>query len=125
MIPLLVVDDSSTVRAIVSEVARPLGFQITEAADGYEAWQILKKTPKFFSLVIADINMPRMNGIELVREIRSETATKDLPVCILTADTSISTMQELKALSVDVYLVKPINENSLRTVLHHFSPKQP
>lgn len=122
MTALLVVDDSQTVRAIVSGVALPLGFKITEAADGYEAWQILKNAPQSFQLVIADINMPRMNGIELVREIRGESTTQSIPVCILTADTSISTMQELKALGVDVYLVKPIEENSLRTVLNHFTP---
>jgi two-component system sensor histidine kinase and response regulator WspE len=78
---VLVVDDSITVRELERQLLRNHGYDVTVAVDGQEGWHTVRTEP--FDLVISDIDMPRMNGLELVQAIRADPALRDLPVIVV------------------------------------------
>ncbi len=78
---ILVVDDSITVRELERQLLRNQGYEVSVAVDGQEGWNLLRANP--FDLVISDVDMPRMNGLELVKAIRADAALRDLPVIIV------------------------------------------
>ncbi len=80
---ILVVEDSITVRNVLRNIIEASGFRVTTAVDGMEAYQKLQK--ETFSLVVSDIDMPRMNGFELTAKIREDKQLADLPVVLVTA----------------------------------------
>jgi two-component system chemotaxis response regulator CheY len=104
---VLAVDDSATVRKFVSVSLTMQGFDVVTACDGMDA---LEKLPKrSFDLVITDLNMPNMDGFELIKALRENPQTKDLPVIILTSLTD-ETSKELGAqLGVRSYVNKPFS----------------
>ena len=104
---ILIVDDSATVRKFVSASLTMQGFTVIAACDGMDA---LEKLPSWtFDLVITDLNMPNMDGFELIRSLRENPQYRDLPVIILSSlgdRQSIETGRELGASS---YLMKPFS----------------
>lgn len=80
---ILVVDDSLSVRTLVRTTLQSAGYEVIAKADGREAWQALSESS--FSLVVSDVRMPQMDGLELVRRIRSSETLKNLPVILLTS----------------------------------------
>jgi two-component system sensor histidine kinase and response regulator WspE len=78
---VLVVDDSITVREVQRQLLENRGYHVTIAVDGMDGWQRVRSDP--FDLVITDVDMPRLNGIDLVRSIKQDTRLKDLPVMIV------------------------------------------
>jgi CheY-like chemotaxis protein len=104
---ILVVDDSATVRKFASVSLSMQGFTITTACDGMDA---LEKLPRAkVDLVITDLNMPNMDGFELVRTLRESPATRDLPVIILTSLDDSGSRQRGLELGVQSYLMKPFS----------------
>ena len=89
-IKILVVDDSSTMRMIIRKELKSIGVNFEEAADGEIAWNRLCEQPNEFKVVLSDVNMPNMNGIELLRKIRSDHRFNGLPVVMLTSETEES-----------------------------------
>jgi len=79
---VLVVEDSVTVRQVEKKLLENKGYHVTLAVDGVDGWNILNRE-EGFDLIISDIDMPRMNGIELVKKIRNEEKYKDLPIMIV------------------------------------------
>ncbi len=79
---VLVVDDSMSSRTLQRAMLQTAGYEVTLAADGKEAWRLLQTEP--FDLLVSDIQMPEMNGIELTRKVRSTANLKDLPVILVT-----------------------------------------
>jgi two-component system chemotaxis response regulator CheY len=83
----LVVDDFTTMRRILRNLLAELGFrQVDEASDGRVAFEMLKQNT--YDFVISDINMPRVNGYELLRQIRADAKMKDVPVLLITSEAS-------------------------------------
>ena len=78
---ILVVDDSLTVRQAERQLLENQGYQVDVAVDGMEGWSAVRLHP--YQLVVTDVDMPRMNGIELVRKIRAEPRIQDLPVIVV------------------------------------------
>jgi two-component system, chemotaxis family, sensor histidine kinase and response regulator WspE len=78
---ILVVDDSITVREVQRQLLEGRGYQVVVAVDGLDGWNTLRDSP--FDLVISDVDMPRMNGIELVRSIKQDSRLRDMPVMIV------------------------------------------
>jgi len=78
---VLVVDDSITVREVQRQILRTHGYEVEVAVDGQDGWNRVQAEP--FDLVISDIDMPRMNGLEFVRHIREDGALKELPVIVV------------------------------------------
>jgi two-component system sensor histidine kinase and response regulator WspE len=78
---ILVVEDSITVREVERQILRHHGYDVAVAVDGQEGWNVVRAEP--FDLIITDVDMPRMNGLELIRAIRSHAALHDLPIIIV------------------------------------------
>jgi len=103
---ILVVDDMEAVRTSVCALLQHFGFaNIVEAEDGCQALDIIKSNK--IDLLITDLDMPNMDGIELVRAIRSDDSLKALPVLFLTADAEKNSIVEAVQAGVDDYLLKP------------------
>ncbi|NDJ34080.1 MAG: response regulator [Chloroflexi bacterium] len=108
---VLVVDDSPSVRRVVSGFLESIGWQVTAARDGIEALELLERVNPDAALV--DIEMPRMNGYELLATIKETPGLSALPVVMLTSRSAAKHKQRAEALNVDGYLVKPYQEEQL------------
>lgn len=110
---ILVVDDFSTMRRIVRNILKQLGYSnIEEAEDGDVALTRLKLDR--YGLVISDWNMPNMTGIELLKNIRSDSALKDIPVLMVTAEAKQENVIVAIQSGVNNYIVKPFTAEVLK-----------
>ncbi|MDE2343756.1 MAG: chemotaxis response regulator CheY [Betaproteobacteria bacterium] len=108
----LVVDDFSTMRRIVRNLLKELGFtNVQEAEDGVDALQ--KLAGGNFDFVVSDWNMPNMTGIELLRKIRSDPTLKHLPVLMVTAEAKKENIIEAAQSGASGYIVKPFTAATL------------
>ena len=113
---ILIVDDFSTMRPIVKNLLRDLGFNNTlEADDGLTALPLLKRGD--FDFVVTDWNMPGMQGIDLLRQIRADEQLKHLPVLMITAEAKREQIIEAAQAGVNGYIVKPFNAVTLKEKL--------
>jgi two-component system chemotaxis response regulator CheY len=109
---ILVVDDFSTMRRIVRNLLKELGFSnVHEAEDGVDALKKLRADT--FDFVVSDWNMPNMTGIELLREIRKDDALKHLPVLMVTAEAKKENIIEAAQAGASGYVVKPFTAVTL------------
>lgn len=110
---ILVVDDFSTMRRFIRGILEQLGYrEVEEADDGDSALEKLRGTR--FNLVIADWNMPRMNGLDLVRAIRADEGLKTIPVLMVTAEASKENIIEAVKSGASGYVVKPFSSDVLK-----------
>ncbi len=111
---ILVVDDFSTMRRIVKNVLRELGFSnMKEAEDGNSALQVLRSSKIDF--VVTDWNMPGMDGLSLLKAIRADDKLKTIPVLMVTAEAKREQIIEAAQSGVNGYVVKPFNAHTLKT----------
>jgi two-component system chemotaxis response regulator CheY len=109
---ILVVDDFSTMRRIVRNLLKELGFSnVHEAEDGVDALKKLRA--ETFEFVVSDWNMPNMTGIDLLREIRKDDALKHLPVLMVTAEAKKENIIEAAQAGASGYVVKPFTATTL------------
>jgi two-component system chemotaxis response regulator CheY len=109
---VLVVDDFSTMRRIIKNILRQLGFtNIIEADDGSTAWETLNKDKIDF--VISDWNMPKMPGIELLRKVRGSEEFASMPFLMVTAEAQQENIIEAVQAKVSNYIVKPFTAETL------------
>ncbi|WP_028972618.1 response regulator [Spirochaeta cellobiosiphila] len=112
---ILVVDDSSAIRQSLEFVLKENGFDVITAEDGQDGLSKVKAAK--YDLVITDVNMPNMDGITLVKEARSLSDYKFVPILVLTTESQDSKMQEGKAAGATGWIVKPFdNEKLLGTI---------
>jgi two-component system chemotaxis response regulator CheY len=104
---ILVVDDSPTVRKFVSVSLSMQGFRVVTACDGMDALEQLPA--QSVDLVITDLNMPHMDGFELIKSLRESPTYRDLPVIILTSASDEMSKQHSQQLGVHSYLQKPFS----------------
>lgn len=115
-IKVLIVDDFSTMRRIIKNLLRDLGFTNTfEADDGNSALPLLKGGD--FEFVVTDWNMPVMQGIDLLKEIRKDPKLKHLPVLMVTAEAKREQIIEAAQAGVNGYIVKPFTAGTLQSKL--------
>lgn len=115
-IKILIVDDFSTMRRIIKNLLRDLGFTNTsEADDGNTALPMLKDGD--FEFVVTDWNMPIMQGIDLLKEIRKDPKLKHLPVLMVTAEAKRDQIVEAAQAGVNGYIVKPFTAGTLKEKL--------
>jgi two-component system chemotaxis response regulator CheY len=112
MSTVLVVDDSHLVRALVGRALGHAGFSIVEAADGEEALRRLRETPET-QLVICDVNMPNMNGLEFLQAIRAEPLESKVPVIILTTRGQLDLLGQARSLGARCWILKPFDAEQL------------
>lgn len=109
---ILVVDDFSTMRRIVRNLLKELGFSnVEEAEDGVDALKKLRADT--FDFVVSDWNMPNMTGIDLLREIRKDPGLKHLPVLMVTAEAKKENIIEAAQAGASGYVVKPFTAITL------------
>ena len=115
MASILAVDDSASLRQMVSFTLKSEGHQVVEAADGEEGLQSAKA--QTFDLVITDVNMPRMDGISLIRELRALPNYRSVPLLMLTTESSAEKKSAGKAAGATGWIVKPFNPDKLLSVI--------
>ncbi len=115
---LLIVDDSSTMRKIIMRGIRQSGFKVDEfleAGNGKEALQVLSSNE--VDMILTDINMPEMNGLEFLEALRSEEKTKDVPVVMITTEGAENVVKKAQELGVNGFVRKPFTPESLNLTL--------
>ena len=109
---VMIIDDSSTVRKFVTFTLKMKGFDVIAAIDGFDA---LEKIPaKGVDLIITDLNMPNMNGYELITNIKENVSFKNIPIIILSSESDEADIKKGKELGADTYLIKPFNAIKLQ-----------
>jgi two-component system chemotaxis response regulator CheY len=115
MATIMAVDDTATMRQMISFTLNSVGHEVVEASDGQEALHIART--KKFDLVIIDVNMPNMDGITLVRSLRSLPDYRFTPLLILTTEFQDAKRQEGKSAGATGWIVKPFNPEQLINVI--------
>lgn len=118
---VLIVDDSVTMRQMVSFTLSSAGFEVVEAGDGQEAVGKLNAGAKPH-LVITDLNMPRMDGISLIKAVRAMPAFKFTPVLMLTTESDDGKKREGQAAGATGWVVKPFNPEQMLKVIAKVLP---
>jgi len=109
----LVIDDSKAIRIVLRKLLRELGFEVVEAADGREALQRLNGPMGPFDLALVDWNMPEMNGLEFVREVRGQGGHEDLTMVMVTTETESGQVVRALAAGANEYIMKPFSRDVL------------
>jgi two-component system, chemotaxis family, chemotaxis protein CheY len=112
---VLTVDDSPSVRQMVKLVLGPAGYDVVEAGDGAEGLAKLKAAS--VDLVITDLNMPVMNGLELIRSARGLPTMVGVPIVFLTTESNDSVKQEAKAAGATGWITKPFKPEQLLAIV--------
>jgi two-component system, chemotaxis family, chemotaxis protein CheY len=114
---ILIVEDSPTMRALLNSALEGLEIpvKITEAASGFEALRCLPREP--FDLIVTDINMPDINGLELVSFAKNNNAYRSIPLVIVSTEGAERDRERGLELGADAYLVKPFEPENLREVV--------
>lgn len=116
MIRILAVDDSPSMRDMVRIALTGAGFDVTQACDGQQALQLARDSN--FDLVLSDVNMPVMDGIELIRALRAESSYKHTPILMLTTESSTDRKREGKDAGATGWIVKPFDPAQLVATMH-------
>ena len=111
----LIVDDFSTARRLIKDSLQQMGFTCLEAENGNQAITLIQQTT--LNLVIADVNMPEKNGLELLKDIRADDNMKDLPVVLTMLEPFDDIISNAKILGMNDYLIKPFDVFTLSKTL--------
>jgi non-canonical purine NTP pyrophosphatase (RdgB/HAM1 family) len=117
---ILVVDDSKSVREAASRVLVNAGYEVTKASDGWEAWNLLHEEE--FDLLLTDLEMPRMNGYELITELKRDSILHTIPVVVLSSRTGEKSRKKVAEAKADTFVSKPIKPLILLKVLQDYVP---
>jgi two-component system chemotaxis response regulator CheY len=115
MATILTVDDSPSIRQMIKVVLGPAGHNVLEASDGAQGLEAAKSAKP--DLVITDLNMPVMNGMELIKALRKQPSLVGLPIVFLTTESNDATKQEAKAAGATGWITKPFKPEQLLAVV--------
>jgi len=119
---VLVVDDFATMRRILKNILRQMGFKnIVEADDGSSALGVLKKQK--IDVILADWNMPKMTGLELLKAVRNDESLKNIPFVMVTAEAQKNAVLEAVQAGVSNYIVKPFTTDVVKEKLKQIFDK--
>lgn len=120
---ILIAEDSPTMRSLIVSTIAALGdYEIVEAANGFEALRILPREK--VDLVITDINMPDINGLELVSFVKNNPNYQNTPLFIISTESSERDREKGMALGADAYLVKPFSPEELQSLIRQYLPQE-
>ena len=117
---ILVVDDSASIRSVLGIALKREGYDVITAEDGVDALE--KLDGQKINLIISDVNMPRMDGITLVKEVKKLPSHKITPICMLTTEAGQEMMNEGKMAGAKAWLVKPFQPPQLLDVVSRLLP---
>ena len=112
---IMTVDDSTSVRQMVAFTLKGGGYDVVEAEDGMDA--LSKANGEQIHMVITDLNMPRMDGIELIKNLRAKPSFRFIPIVMLTTESQASKKMEGKAAGATGWIVKPFKPQQLLAVV--------
>jgi len=117
---IITVDDAATMRKMIAFTLKTAGYEIIEAADGQAAFELLKD--RSVDLVITDVNMPNMNGIELTQKVRTVPHLSKVPVLLLTTESDPEMKNRGRAAGATGWIVKPFKQEQLLAVVGKVLP---
>lgn len=121
---ILIADDSASMRAMLVAIVEAVGdYQIVEASSGFEALRLLPRD--HIDLILTDINMPDINGLELISYLRINPNYMDIPVFIISSEGSAKDIEKGKQLGANEYLVKPFSPATLQQLINQYLNKTP
>ena len=112
---IMTVDDSASIRQMVSFTLRQAGYQVVEAVDGKDA--LAKLAGSTVHMMLTDLNMPNMDGLELIRRVRANPTCKFIPIVMLTTESQVEKKQAGKAAGATGWIVKPFEPDQLLAVV--------
>lgn len=112
---IMTVDDSPTIRQMLSVALKGAGYEVVEAVNGQDALQKLEAEP--VNMLITDLNMPQMDGIDLVRRVRQSPGLRFLPIIMLTTESQEAKRMEGKSAGASGWIVKPFKPEQLLKVV--------
>ena len=119
---ILIADDSATMRAMLVAIVEEVGdYRIVEASSGFEALRLLPRDQ--VDLILTDINMPDINGLELISYLRANPNYKNIPVFIISTEGSAKDVEKGKQLGADEYVVKPFSPAALQKLISQYMDK--
>jgi chemosensory pili system protein ChpA (sensor histidine kinase/response regulator) len=113
---VLVVDDSLSMRRVLTQLVADAGYRPLAARDGMEAIRTLAREP--VDLILVDMEMPQMNGLELTAHVRAQTDTGDMPIAMITSRSAERHRREALRVGVDRYFVKPYRDDEVLDFIH-------
>ena len=108
---ILIVDDSASVRQLVSSVLKGAGYDVVDSCDGQDA--LNKLTGQRIHLIISDVNMPKMDGISFVKSVKQLPNYKFTPIIMLTTESQEAKKKEAQAAGAKAWLIKPFNPTQM------------
>lgn len=118
---VLVVDDSKSVRAVIGTTLQVAGYNVIQATDGQEGLDILNGD-NHIELIITDLNMPNMDGITFIQEIKKMPDYKSTPICMLTTETEQSKLEQGNSVSTDAWITKPVQPAHVINIVTRLLP---
>lgn len=113
---VLIVEDSSAMRSMIASTVEEMkGYVTVEAANGFEALRIIPK--ERFDLIITDINMPHINGLEIISFVKNHPSFNSIPIIIVTTEQSEEDRKKGISLGASEYVIKPFNPDHLKKVV--------
>lgn len=112
----LIVDDSRFLRERLKQILQPMGWEFAEAENGPRALEVLRSDTDF-DVMLLDVNMPEMGGMECVRRVRAERTAPKMKVMMVTTEADSSFIEEALEYGADEFLMKPMDAESLREKL--------
>ena len=109
----LIVDDSKTIRMVLSRILRELGYEVCEAENGIDALKMIQSENAAVNLVLADWNMPEMNGLDLVKHLRQNPELASLKVIMVTTETEVDHIVSALEAGANEYVMKPFTKEIL------------
>ena len=117
---ILIVDDSASLRQVVKIALSNAGYEVVEASEGKDA--LSKLGGQRYHLIISDVNMPNMDGIELIKHVRQSPGNRFMPIIMLTTESQPEKKQEGKAAGASGWIVKPFKPEQLLAVVRMICP---
>jgi two-component system chemotaxis response regulator CheY len=119
---ILIVDDSPSMRQIMARALSNAGYQTVQATDGQDALDQLRDGARV-DLALVDFNMPRLDGVSLVRELRAWNATRFVPIVMITTETRRERREQARAAGATGWIVKPFHPDDVLTMLKRLLPR--
>ena len=117
---ILIVEDSTAMRQLLSIAVRRRGAEVAEAGDGLEALKLLHESP--FDLMFVDLNMPILDGMKLIKRVREDEAHAKTKICVVTTESAQASEDQARALGAVFYLRKPVSRRDVERVLAEAFP---
>ena len=114
---ILIIDDSESIRELVGSTLEEAGYEVKRGVNGEDGLNCLREMDENVKLIITDLNMPVMDGIQLIKEVRKKGQYKYLPIIVLTTETQTTKKKEAKDVGATGWIVKPFEKERLLGVI--------